>query len=236
MAHACCNAATTTARNSGDLRHWATSGLSITSSPAPPTVHDFSGFPQALFELRYPVPGDPLLAASIRDQLLPLPILLDDARGLDHGTWSVLIKMFQPADIPVLQLSLDTSQPTAFHYVLGSRLAALRDQGILLIGTGNVVHNLSKLVWGGAPAPAWATAFDNRVRTVLTGPAPQVLTDFAKWGNDAALSVPTDEHFLPLLVIAGSRYSDETITIPVDGIELGAISMLCAVVGANTGA
>lgn len=211
--------------------HWTTRGTAITSNPAPETIHDFRGFPQALFDVRYPAPGDPVLAASIRDQLAPFPIRLDDSWGLDHGAWSVLVKMYPQADIPVLQLSLDTTQGADFHYAAGQALAVLREQGILLLGTGNVVHNLEKLVWGGAAAPEWATAFNQRVRDALTGPLPQTLTSYADWGESAAVSVPSAEHFLPILTIAGCRQDGESITIAVDGIELGAISMLSAVVG-----
>ena len=210
--------------------HWTTRGTAISSNAEPKTIHDFRGFPQALFDLHYPAPGDPALAASIRDQMAPLDIRLDDGWGLDHGSWSVLLKMYPHADIPVLQLSLDLTQAPAFHFALGQRLSILRDQGILLLGTGNVVHNLTKLEWGGVAVPEWATRFNQRVRDALTGPTPRMLIDYAAWGEDATLSVPTAEHFLPLLVIAGSRRDDDDITIAVDGIELSAISMLSAVV------
>ena len=211
--------------------HWTTQGTAITSNAAPETIHDFRGFPPALYALRYPAPGDPALAAAIRDQMAPLTIHLDSGWGLDHGSWSVLVHMYPQADIPVLQLSLDLTQDAAFHYALGQRLAQLREQGILLLGTGNVVHNLAKLDWNSTAAPAWAVTFNRQVRDVLTGPHPPSLTSYAEWGDAAALSVPSAEHFLPLLTIAGSRRDDEQITVPVDGIELGAISMLCAVVG-----
>ncbi len=212
--------------------HWQTRGTAITAAAAPRTIHDFGGFPQALFDLRYPAPGDPALAAQIRDQLAPLPVALDLAWGLDHGAWSVLIKMYPQADVPVLQLSIDASRSPDWHLALGRRLAVLREQGVLLLGTGNVVHNLSKLVWGGASAPDWATRFNDRVRATLTGSTPTLITEFAAWGPDAALAVPSAEHLLPLLYILGSRIDTEPITLPIDGIELGAISMMTVAVGA----
>jgi len=211
--------------------HWLTQGTAVTAMAMPPTIHDFGGFPQALFDMRYPAPGDPALAARVRDMLAPIDVQLDHAWGLDHGTWSVLLKMFPAADIPVIQISIDATQPYAFQHALGRRLAELREEGILLIGSGDVVHNLRMMSWGGA-AHDWAQRFNNRVRECLLRGDTESLIDFTQWGEDARLSVPTPEHFLPLLTIAGTKQDDETISIAVDGIEAGSISMLTAVVGA----
>lgn len=211
--------------------HWFTRGTAVTASAAPQTIHDFGGFPQALFDMRYPAPGEPALAAHVRDLLAPVAVQLDHAWGLDHGAWSVLVKMFPAADIPVIQLSIDATQPHAFQLALGRRLAALRDEGILLIGSGNVVHNLRAMNWGGT-AHDWARRFNDRVRDCLLRGDMESLAGFAEWGDDARLSVPTPEHFLPLLTIAGTKHDDEAVSIAIDGIEAGAISMLTAVVGA----
>jgi 4,5-DOPA dioxygenase extradiol len=212
--------------------HWYTRGTAVTAMPMPKTIHDFGNFPQALFDVRYPAPGDPSLAARVRDLLAPVEVEMDHAWGLDHGTWSVLLKAFPDADVPVIQLSIDATQPNAFHYDLGRRLAALRDEGILIIGTGNVVHNLRMMVWGEAEPYDWAVRFNDKVRTILQQGNLAQLINYAQWGDDARLSVPSAEHFLPLLYIAGTRLDDEPISIPVDGVDGGSISMLTAMVGA----
>lgn len=210
--------------------HWTGPGIAVTAMPVPPTIHDFGGFPQALYAMRYPAPGDPALAARVRDLLAPLDVALDHAWGLDHGTWSVLVKAFPRADVPVVQLSIDLSRPGPYHYQLGQRLAALRDEGVLIIGSGNVVHNLRAMTRGDGPGYDWAQRFNARVRDcLLRGDAEQV-ADYATWGEDARLAVPTPEHFLPLLYVIGTRREDEVISVAVDGIEAGSLSMLTAVV------
>lgn len=213
--------------------HWYTRGIGVTAMAAPKTIHDFGGFPQALFDVRYPAPGDPQLAAQVRDLLAPLAVAMDQSWGLDHGTWSVLAKAFPKADIPVIQLSIDATQPAQFHFDLGRKLAVLREQGVLIIGSGDVVHNLRLMHrHQDAPAHAWAERFNDHIRASLLSGDMQALIDYADQGQDAQLSVPTPEHYLPLLYIAGARQDDEAISIAVDGIEIGAISMLTAVVGA----
>ncbi|MGB7480359.1 MAG: 4,5-DOPA dioxygenase extradiol [Burkholderiaceae bacterium] len=212
--------------------HWCTRGIGVTAMAAPRTIHDFGGFPQALFDMRYPAPGDPALAARIQELLAPLPVHPDHDWGLDHGTWSVLCKVYPEADIPVLQLSLDLTQPAAWHFELGARLAPLRDQGVLLVGTGNVVHNLRLMTRGGpAATPDWATAFNDRVRAVLADGDLRALADYAGWGPEAQLAVPTVEHYLPLLYAAGSHQPGDAVTILIDGIEAGTLSMLSVAIG-----
>lgn len=212
--------------------HWLTHGTAITAMSAPGTIHDFGGFPQALFDLNYPAPGDPALAQQVRDLLAPIDVAMNHAWGLDHGVWSVLIKAFPQADIPVLQLSIDSTQSNAFHFETGRRLSALRDAGILVIGTGNVVHNLQAMTAAGAAAHDWAVRFNDKVRGCLLDNDFAPLIDYPQWGRDAQLSVPTAEHFLPLLHVIGTARQDERISIAVDGIEAGSIGMLTAVVGA----
>jgi 4,5-DOPA dioxygenase extradiol len=215
--------------------HWLTRGTAVTAMANPPTIHDFGGFPQALFEIRYPAPGDPALAARVRTLLAPdIEVQMDHAWGLDHGIWSVLVKAYPDAGIPVVQLSIDATKPAAFHLALGQKLAALRDEGILIIGSGNVVHNLRMYAWNGsAPAYDWANRFNDKVRQHLTGGDMAPLADYAQWGQDAQLAVPTAEHFLPLLYVIGGRQDHEPLSIAVDGIEGGALSMLTAVLGMN---
>jgi 4,5-DOPA dioxygenase extradiol len=208
--------------------HWYVEGTSVTAMPQPRTIHDFGGFPRELREVVYPAPGDTSVAARVCDVLAPTPVTLDRRWGLDHGAWSVLVHMYPNADIPVLQLSIDETQPAAFQYDLGRRLSRLRDEGVLVIGSGNIVHNLETLAWGTpsvAPFP-WAQRFENRARALLDANDHEPLVNFAELGEDAQLSIPTPEHYLPLLYILGARREGEGVRYPVEGIDLGSISML----------
>jgi 4,5-DOPA dioxygenase extradiol len=211
--------------------HWYTEGTAVTAMSRPKTIHDFYGFPQALFEVQYPAPGAPGLASRVRELLAPVDVGLDESWGLDHGTWSVLKHVYPNADIPVLQLSIDGTQPPRYHYETGRRLASLRDEGILIAGSGNVVHNLRMMKRSGGQAYDWAQRFNERIREALAARDHDTLVDFEKLGQDARLSVPTPEHYLPLLYIAGLQDSDESMSFPVDGYDLGSISMLTAVAG-----
>jgi 4,5-DOPA dioxygenase extradiol len=214
--------------------HWYTTGTAVTAMAQPRTLHDFGGFPQALFDTRYPAPGSPELAEQLVRQLAPIPVRLDHEWGFDHGSWGVLIKMYPQADIPVVQLSIDSTKPPAWHYELGQKLAALRDEGVMIVASGNVVHNLRKVRWdGGDEVYPWASSFEQFVRDNLAAEgdaASHPLVNFMQHPG-AALSNPTPEHYLPLLYVLGSRQKGEAITIPVDGIEMGAISMLSVQVG-----
>lgn len=210
--------------------HWTTRGTAVTAMEAPKTIHDFGGFPQALFEMSYPAPGDPALAARVAQLLAPLPVHLDQQWGLDHGTWSVLIKSYPKADIPVLQLSLDMTQPAAYHFALGQKLAALRDEGVLLVGSGNVVHNLGRMD-PRSSGHDWALRFNLAMRTAIAAGQFAQVVDYESLGQDARLSVPTSEHFLPLLYVLGARSGDDRIEIVAEGMELGAISMMSVLIG-----
>ncbi|HEY4541226.1 MAG TPA: 4,5-DOPA dioxygenase extradiol [Noviherbaspirillum sp.] len=214
--------------------HWTTHGTKVTAMPAPRTIHDFGGFPQALFDVQYPAPGDPQLATHIRSLLAPLDVQLDHEWGLDHGTWSVLVKAYPDADVPVLQLSLDMTQPPTFHLELGRRLSVLREQGVLIMATGNVVHNLRTLQWHTKGGADWAARFDARIRSHLEKGEVEALADTSGWDEDARRSVPTIEHYLPLLVIAGARHEDEPFEIVSEGLEMGSISMLSVAAGLKT--
>ena len=214
--------------------HWYTRGTAVTAMKDPRTIHDFGGFPQALFDTRYPAPGSPALAQEIADTLAPVEVRLDHEWGFDHGSWGVLIKMYPDADIPVVQLSVDATQPPAWHFDQGKKLAALRDSGVMIVASGNVVHNLRKVRWDEtAEAWPWAQRFNQFVQDNLAFQGDAVahpLVDFMQH-PDAALSNPTPEHYLPLLYVLGTRQADEPVTVPVNGIEMGAISMLSVQVG-----
>lgn len=208
--------------------HWYLPGTAVTAATTPRTIHDFGGFPRELFAVQYPAPGDPDLARRVRDLLQPLDVGEDLAWGLDHGTWSVLRHVYPDADVPVVQLSIDESQPAAFHYDLGRLLRPLRDEGILLIGSGNVVHNLHAYAWGKHPAEPfdWALRFEARARELMLRADHPMLVDYEALGKDATLAVPTPEHYLPLLYVLGASDADDAVTFPVEGMDGGSISML----------
>ncbi|MGH8446867.1 MAG: 4,5-DOPA dioxygenase extradiol [Solimonas sp.] len=211
--------------------HWCTRGTAVTAMPQPRTIHDFGAFPQALFDVQYPAPGSPELAARVQALLAPLPVALDERSwGFDHGTWSVLCKVYPDADVPVVQLSMDISQPPTVHYEIGRRLAPLRDEGVLIVGTGNVVHNLGLMNWDPATPPYdWAQRFHDYVRDALADDAPQRLVDYRERGRDAQLSVPSPDHYWPLLYAAGARRSGDRARFEVERVEHGSLSMLSVV-------
>jgi 4,5-DOPA dioxygenase extradiol len=216
--------------------HWVTRGTAVTAMAKPRTIHDFGGFPQALYDIQYPAPGAPGLAARVRELLAPLEVHLDQTWGLDHGTWSVLVHAFPDAAIPVVQLSMDGTKPARFHYDLGKQLAPLRGEGVLIVGSGNVVHNLALMQRGeGAAAYDWAKRFNEQIRVALASGKHQVLIDFERMGEDARLSVPTPEHYLPLLYIAALQAADESVVFAVDGYEAGSLGMLSAAAGMPAG-
>ena len=204
--------------------HWETAGTRITAMPKPKTIHDFYGFPRPLYEKQYPAPGDPELAAGIQQALGEQSIKLDNDWGLDHGTWSVLCRMFPQADIPTLQLSLDAYQPAVFHYQLGQKLKYLRRQGILIIGSGNIVHNLGLMAWQ-ETAFDWAQAFDTQLAALIQAGDHQRLIDYNTLGDSAHQAIPTNEHYLPLLYILAMQEKDETPFFFCEKITLGSISM-----------
>jgi len=212
--------------------HWMTRGTAVTAMEQPRTLHDFGGFPDELFAVQYPAPGDPALAARVRELLAPAEVRLDDSWGLDHGTWSVLAHVYPEADIPVVQLSLDAALEPAAHHALARRLAPLRNEGVLIIASGNVVHNLGRIRWSDdAPPYDWAVRFNERVRGQLAAGDLTPLIDYRALGEDARLSVPTPEHYLPLLYLLALHQPGETLTLPVDGIEYGSIGMMSVAVG-----
>ena len=213
--------------------HWYIPAVAVTAMERPRTIHDFGGFPPELFEVQYPAPGSPELAARIQE-LLGENVIADDRHwGLDHGTWSVLCHVFPEADIPVLQLSIDETQPAAFHHDLGKRLSALRDEGVLVIGSGNLVHNLHTYAWGKHDVEPfrWALRFEEKARELIMSDNHEPLIDYESLGKDALLSAPTPDHYLPLLYILGAKRDGENVAFPVEGFDGGSISMLSVKIG-----
>jgi 4,5-DOPA dioxygenase extradiol len=213
--------------------HWYVPGGRITDNEAPPTIHDFGGFPQELYQVQYPAPGSPELAERVAELMLPMVIAQDPNWGLDHGTWSVLMHLFPDADIPVVQLGLDETLDPAQHYALASELQVLRDEGVLIFGSGNVVHNLHTYAWGRRPVESfdWAVRFETALRGHIEAGRVDELVAYEDAGSDAALSVPTPEHYLPLLYVLGVRHPDEPVAFPVEGFDGGSVSMLSVQVG-----
>jgi 4,5-DOPA dioxygenase extradiol len=213
--------------------HWYVPGAAVTVNTAPRTIHDFGGFPRELYEVQYPAPGDPDLARRVQKLLAPLAVELDERWGLDHGTWSVLCHVYPKADIPIVQLSIDETKPASFHYEIGQRLAPLREEGILIVGSGNLVHNLHTYAWGRHAVDPfeWAVRFEQEARGLLLSGDHKPLIHYERLGPDATLSVPTPDHYLPLLYVIGSRATGEPLTFPVEGVDGGSISMLTAQVG-----
>jgi len=214
--------------------HWLIEEVAVTVSSTPKMIHDVGGFLKELYQLQYPVSGDPQLAARVAEILAPLPVRFDEKWGIDHGTWSVLRHVYPKADVPVVQLSIDATQPPAFHFELGRRLAPLREEGVLIMGSGNVVHNLQAFAWRAPSAGPyeWAVAFEQRVKEMLLADQSAALIDYQRHlGQDALLAVPTPDHYLPLLYIIGARRPAERVSFPVEGFDGGSISMLAVQVG-----
>lgn len=205
--------------------HWLTrSGTKVAAMAQPRTIHDFGGFPKELYEQHYPAPGAPEFAEQTRRLITVPEVTLDYGWGLDHGTWSVLLPMFPLADIPVYQLSIDYSQPPQFHYDLGSQLKALRQRGVLIIGSGNIVHNLPAMRSGEQPYD-WAVEFDRTIAAWIEGGDHHAITDFRTLGSLAAAAQPTHDHFLPLLYVLGVQEKTESLEFFNTAIDLSSVSM-----------
>lgn len=218
--------------------HWLTNGWALTAMSEPRTIHDFGGFPQALFDQRYPAPGSPELARAISERVRQpgndLPLVLDEADwGLDHGAWSVLKPMFPEADIPVIQLSMDYRRPASEHLAVGRQLAPLRDQGVLIVGSGNIVHNLRTMRWGAGDHEAydWAIEFDRVTAGHIAAGRIDALADFQQLGAVAQMAHPSWEHYLPLLYAAGAASTDEAPVFFNEGFQGASISMRSVIWG-----
>jgi 4,5-DOPA dioxygenase extradiol len=213
--------------------HWYVPETGVTVTTAPRTIHDFGGFPAELYQVQYAAPGDPALAQRVQRLLAPLDVKLDNSWGLDHGTWSVLRHAYPAADIPVGQLSIDENRPALFHFEIGRKLAPLREEGVLIVGSGNLVHNLHTYAWGRHPRDPydWAVRFESAAKDIMLAGEYKPLVNYDMLGQDAALSIPTPDHYLPLLYVLGARQSNESIRFPVEGVDGGSISMLTVQIG-----
>lgn len=213
--------------------HWYVPGSRVTDGERPRTIHDFGGFPRALFEVEYPAPGAPDLARRARDLVGADVVALDGGWGLDHGTWSVLVHLYPDADVPVVQLGIDETLTGPAHLDLARRLRPLRDEGVLVLGSGNVVHNLHAYAWGRHPVEPydWAVRFDAEIRRRVQAADDAGVADYEALGPDAVLSAPTPEHFLPLVYVLAQRHTGETASFPVEGFDGGSISMLGVQIG-----
>jgi len=212
--------------------HWETNGAQVGAMAKPDTIHDFGGFPEELFDVEYRAPGSPELAKEIIRTVSKFNITTDKNRGLDHGCWSVLRCMYPKADIPVLQLSLNYAADTSFHYELAKELFFLRKKNILIIGSGNMVHNLRLIDWemeeGGSE---WAVTANNVLKELIDHDEHQKLMDYKSLGKEVQLAVPTPEHYLPLLYALALKQPDETITYFNDKLVLGSLSMTSLIIG-----
>lgn len=207
--------------------HWYVPAVAVTAMERPRTIHDFGGFPKELFEFNYPAVGSPETAERI-GELLGGDVQMDDRLwGLDHGTWSVLCHVFPDADVPVVQLSIDETKPAEWHYELAQKLSPLRDEGILIVGSGNLVHNLHAYAWGEKDVEPfdWALRFEMTARELITAGDHMPLVNYESLGKDAMLSAPTPDHYLPLLYILAIRHERDDVSFPVDGFDGGSISM-----------
>lgn len=206
--------------------HWLTRGTHITAMEHPQTIHDFGGFPQALFDVQYPAPGNPVLAKETASLIHKTLVELDHEWGLDHGTWSIVRRMYPEATIPVLQLSIDYSKGPQYHYELARELEALRKKGVLIIGSGNMVHNLRIMDWHRVDSGYdWAIDINETFKKSILSGDHKSLIRYEGLGQAGKLSIPTPEHYLPLLYILGLTNSKEKITIFNDKLVMGSISM-----------
>ncbi len=213
--------------------HWYMSGSAVTAMSRPRTIHDFGGFPRDLYAIEYPAPGSPELAARVRELLSPIAVKMDQEWGLDHGTWSILVHTYPEADVPVIQLSIDETQPAIWHYETARKLASLRDENVLIIGSGNLVHNLHTYAWGRREVQPydWAIRFEALARQTMLAGEFDPLIEYEHLGRDAMLSAPTPDHYLPLLYVLAQRQAAEPVSFPVEGFDGGSISMLTVQIG-----
>jgi 4,5-DOPA dioxygenase extradiol len=212
--------------------HWQTRGTMVTAMDMPQTIHDFGGFPQELFDKQYPAPGSPQFAKETKEIIKKTSVGLDNNWGLDHGTWSVLCRMFPKADIPVIQLSLDYTQSPDYHYELAGELQELRKKGVLIIGSGNIVHNLRMVSFDKSDGFDWANEFDEKVKNALEKKDHKSLIHYENYGSAAKLSIPTNEHYLPMLYAIALQARNENLTFFNARNLAGSISMRSMIISA----
>ena len=215
--------------------HWLTRGTHITAMEQPKTIHDFGGFPDELFRVQYPAPGSPELAVETQKIITSVPVELDHEWGLDHGTWTVVRHMYPKADIPVLQLSIDYSKSPQFHYDLAKELSALRKKGVLIIGSGNMVHNLGKVAWDKLNEPEygydWALEINQTFKDKIVGKDHKSLIEYQKLGSTALLAIPTPDHYYPLLYTLGLQTEKDAIQFFNDRTVGGSLTMTSVKIG-----
>lgn len=209
--------------------HWETKGTLVTAMPKPPTIHDFGGFPQALFNVQYPAPGSPEIAIETQKTIHKTDVGLDEKWGLDHGAWSVIKHLYPKADVPVLQLSLDYTKSPLYHYELAQELASLRKKGVLIVGSGNIVHNLRRVAWDKIHEPEfgydWAIEANNTFKKLVLNHDHQSLINYQSLGSAVQLSAPSPDHYLPLLYTLALQQDHEKVSIFNDKTVMGSIAM-----------
>ncbi len=215
--------------------HWETKGTWVTAMQKPQTIHDFGGFPQALFDVQYPAMGNPLLAGEIKTSIKQTEVGLDDKWGLDHGCWSILNQMFPEANIPVLQLSLDYTKPAQYHYDLAAELMWLRSKGVLIMGSGNLVHNLGMVAWDKLNVSGfgyeWAMEANEKMKKYILGGEHKLLIDYKSQGKAWDMAIPTPEHYLPLLYVLALKKEKETVSLFNDKAVAGSLTMTSVKIG-----
>jgi len=215
--------------------HWETRGTYVTAMPNPKTIHDFGGFPKALYEVEYPAPGSPELANEAKQAITKTTVGLDEKWGLDHGAWSVIRRMYPEADVPVIQMSLNYSQTPQYHYDLAKELSALRNKGVLIIGSGNMVHNLRMVAWDKINESeygfAWAIEANNKFKTLIESGDFKSLIDYANLGREVQLAVPTPDHYLPLLYALALKEENEAVSFFNDKPVMGSLTMTSVRIG-----
>jgi 4,5-DOPA dioxygenase extradiol len=215
--------------------HWETRGTCVTAMDKPMTIHDFGGFPEALYEVEYPAPGSPDLAKETKSIIKKTAVVLDDKWGLDHGSWSVIKNLYPEADVPVIQLSLDYYQSPQYHYELAKELSSLRKKGVLIIGSGNIVHNLGLVNWGKIDEPGfgydWAVEANEKIKKCILSNDHKTLIDYKSQGRELNLAIPTPDHFLPLLYSLALKEENEIVDVFNDMAVGGSLSMTSIKIG-----
>ena len=215
--------------------HWETKGTYVTAVPKPQTIHDFGGFPKALYEVQYPAPGSPELAHETKRIITKTTVGLDEKWGLDHGAWSVIRRIYPEAGIPVIEMSLYYTQRPHYHYELAKELAALRNKGVLIIGSGNMVHNLRMVAWDKMNEPdfgfGWAIQANNQLKQLITDGNHQALINYSALGREVQLAVPSPDHYLPLLYALALRENDEPVSFFNDKPVMGSLTMTSVRIG-----
>jgi len=215
--------------------HWETRGTFVTAMEHPATIHDFGGFPQALFDVQYPAPGSPSLAHETQRIVTKTEVHLDDKWGLDHGSWSVVKHLYPNADVPIIQMSIDYTQPASYHYEIAQQLAELRKKGVLIIGSGNMVHNLRMVAWDKLNttgyAYEWASIANDKMKKFIQDGNHQALIDFRQQGKEFDLAIPTPEHYLPLIYTLALQERNENLFLFNDNSVAGSLTMTSLKIG-----